>query len=90
MPQKNTEKPVVFELVAPEAESVVLAASFNDWDTSCPAMQVDEEGTWRITVNLKPGEHEYRFIVDGEWRDDPGCQDSCLNPFGTHNAVIRT
>jgi len=23
------------------------------------------------TVELKPGTHHYRFLVDGEWRDDP-------------------
>jgi hypothetical protein len=38
-------------------------------------------------VALPPGTHHYRFIVDGEWRDDPECTLRVANPYGTQDNV---
>jgi hypothetical protein len=43
------------------------------------------DGVWRATVKLEPGTHHYRFLVDGEWRDDPECTLRAPNPFGGEN-----
>jgi hypothetical protein len=40
-------------------------------------------------VALTPGEHHYRFIVDGEWRDDPQCPLHVPNPFGSQDMVSK-
>lgn len=40
-----------------------------------------------MTVGLSPGTYRYRFLVDGEWRDDPECTLRVPNPFGTEDAV---
>ena len=37
---------------------------------------------------LKPGTYRYRFLVDGEWRDDPECELRVANPFGTQDALL--
>jgi 1,4-alpha-glucan branching enzyme len=42
---------------------------------------------WRTTVELKPGEHHYRFLVDGQWQDDPECTLRVPNPYGSQDAV---
>jgi hypothetical protein len=34
---------------------------------------------------LEPGTHHYRFLVDGEWRDDPECALRTQNPYGGEN-----
>jgi hypothetical protein len=34
-------------------------------------MQKTPKG-WTITVEVEPGEHKYKFIVDGKWMLDPG------------------
>ncbi len=34
-------------------------------------MQKTSNG-WVITVEVEPGEHQYKFIVDGKWILDPG------------------
>jgi hypothetical protein len=44
-------------------------------------------GLWKVQVSLAPGTYHYRFLVDGEWRDDPECTLRVPNPFGTENAV---
>ena len=81
---KNTE----FHLEAPAAGSVKLAADFTDWE-KCPLDLIQsEDGAWFTIVPLLPGRYAYRFIVDGEWRDDPCPAQSMPNPFGTTDAVV--
>ena len=89
MPKQTTKKRIAFRLHAPEASEVFLVGSFNDWDITGRPMKQDEKGTWKTTVSLEPGVHEYRFIVDGEWQDDPGCEERSANAFGAHNCMIR-
>lgn len=36
---------------------------------------------------LPAGRYQYRFLVDGEWRDDPECMVRLPNPYGSHNMV---
>jgi len=36
-----------------------------------------------------PGRYEYRFVVDGQWRDDPACTERVPNGFGSENCVLR-
>ena len=36
---------------------------------------------------LEPGVHEYRFLVDGQWRDDEHCPERKPNGLGALNCV---
>ncbi len=81
------KKRITFKLVAPEAGEVVLAGTFNGWDESGTALKRDAKGIWKAQVSLSPGRHEYRFRVDGHWRDDPDCEFRIPNGFGTENCV---
>ena len=74
-----------FSLLAPDASSVQLAGEFTQWQERPISLQKDADGIWRATVKLPPGEHHYRFLVDGEWRDDPECTLRAPNPFGGEN-----
>ena len=89
MTQESTKKRVGFRHHAPEAREVFLAGSFNAWDPATHPLQRDKNGVWKRTVSLSPGRHEYRFVVDGQWQDDPTCEESCDNGFGDQNSVIR-
>ena len=80
---KKTE----FFLNAPSAKSVKLAADFTDWDKSPLDLIKIADGVWHTAVPLPPGHHSYRFIVDGQWCDDPLSVLRMPNPFGTVNAV---
>jgi 1,4-alpha-glucan branching enzyme len=80
-------KRVRFDFYAPGAQKVSLAGNFNRWDVNSLPMKKDAKGTWKATVNLEPGRHEYRFYVDGAWRDDPDSQERVGNPFGGQNCV---
>jgi 1,4-alpha-glucan branching enzyme len=79
---------ITFRLAAPAAHSVKLAADFTDWEKSPVKMTKHAKGVWQASVPLPPGHYSYRFIVDGQWQDDPLCAQREKNPFGTNNAVI--
>ena len=66
--------------------SVLLVGDFTHWQQS-PIPMRKKGGIWQTTVPLEPGAHHYRFLVDGEWRDDPECIVRLLNPFGSENSV---
>lgn len=76
----------VFRLEAPLAQSVKLAGDFTGWEPL--ELSPGHEGFWQIIIPLSPGRYAYRFLVDGEWHDDPDCMEAEANPFGTINAVI--
>jgi len=81
-------KPVEFSLKIPQAQFVAIAGTFNDWDPKRTPMHKTAEGTWRSTLSLGPGHYEYRFVIDGEWRNDPKATASVGNPFGSTNSVL--
>lgn len=76
-----------FTLNAPEAAAAFLAGDFTQWKQDPVLMKRSKAGVWKTTVNLKPGTYHYRFLVDGEWRDDPTCKLHAPNPFGTQDAI---
>ncbi len=62
---------MIFQLKGyPNAKKVILAGSFNGWNTGELFMQKTETG-WILPYALAPGVYEYRFIVDGTWLSDP-------------------
>ena len=91
-PSKPAEAParaeITFQLEVPQAEQVCVAGSFNEWDPMANLLGYDEDGRWGCTLALDPGEYEYRFVVDGEWFDDPENLVRRPNGFGTENCVL--
>jgi hypothetical protein len=86
---RGTARRTQIQLQAPAASSVKLAADFTDWEKSPLEMSRNDGGIWIASVPLSPGDYAYRFIVDGEWFDDPAPIEILPNPFGTVNSVIR-
>ncbi|HXG47555.1 MAG TPA: isoamylase early set domain-containing protein [Methylomirabilota bacterium] len=84
---KATKKREVFTLVDPQAREVKLVGDFTTWEKEPIALKRHKDGLWKVTVPLSPGQYEYRFVVDGQWRDDNQCQVRRPNPFGALNCV---
>ena len=81
------KKKETFELNEPNAGTVEVVGDFTDWEEHPVALKRQKNGVWRVSVSLDPGAHEYRFRVDGEWRNDDGCPARRPNPFGGENCV---
>ena len=82
-----TNQKQTFRFSAPAAMSVLLVGDFTHWQQQPIALQKGANGVWSTSVDLPPGKHSYRFIVDAEWRDDPDCTVRIPNPFGGHDMV---
>jgi peroxiredoxin len=56
------------------ARAVYLAGTFNDWKPADIKMDgPDDSGRFQKKMTLKPGSHEYKFVVEGtRWHQDPG------------------
>ena len=87
--QESNPPRQTFSFKAPDALSVLLVGDFTHWQSKAIPMRKGPDGVWTATVNLPPGNHTYRFIVDGEWRDDPECAIHVANPYGGRNMVRR-
>ncbi|MEP2775383.1 MAG: glycogen-binding domain-containing protein [Luteolibacter sp.] len=92
---KPATVPTPFSCKAPDAQKVYLSGTFNNWDDVLIPMRRHENGIWTTIIDLSPGRHEYKFIVDGEWCCTPYCSDqaTCIqcvtNEHGTMNRVIE-
>ncbi|XP_071730436.1 sucrose nonfermenting 4-like protein [Rutidosis leptorrhynchoides] len=70
--------------------SVYLSGSFTGWSEHWPMMQVEGCPTVYQTIcSLPPGYHQYKFIVDGEWRYDEH-QPYVTGNYGIVNTVLLT
>lgn len=78
---------IPFVFPAPAARRVSLAGDFNNWDAEDMPMYKGSNGVWYLSVLLTPGSHEYRFIADGVWQDDPATEQRIANGFGSENCV---
>ena len=76
-----------FAIFAPEAQSVELVGNFTDWEQNPISLKKSKDGTWKAAVNLGAGSYEYRFKVDGQWRNDPDCPRRTTNPYGEENCI---
>lgn len=82
-------RPVLLRLHHDGARSVSVAGSFNDWRPERTPLRRNSEGAWEADLRLEPGDYEYRFVVDGQWSDDPLARRRVPNPFGGTNAVLH-
>jgi 1,4-alpha-glucan branching enzyme len=90
MPQEAQIKAKqLFEFREPTAMSVLLVGDFTHWQKNPISMKKEKGGLWSTTVELPPGTYHYRFLVDGEWRDDPECTLRVSNPYGQKNMVRK-
>jgi len=76
------------KLVKPEAKSVCVAGSFNEWNPDRTPLTRTGDGTWIGEITGISGRHEYLFVVDGQWLPDPNAPESVQNPFGGRNSVM--
>jgi hypothetical protein len=70
-----------------EALVVALAGTFNNWNQS--QFICGREGEeWICRIDLEPGKHAYKFIVDGNWLLDPANPNTEDDDYGIKNSVI--
>jgi len=86
--KKAQNKRITFKLEATEAKETILVGDFNNWDVEKHRMKKDNKGKWTKIVTLAPGRYEYKFLVDGEWQNDPSNDQVVPNSLGTLNNLL--
>lgn len=79
---------ICVKFIHPQASEVCIAGSFNEWHPKTTPMILLGDGKWAKELALPPGRYEYRFVVDGQWADNPAAKETVPNPFGGLNAVL--
>ena len=79
-----------FTLSAPEAKTVYVVGTFNGWvKGATPMKRVGDKGVWVAEVTLRPGEHTFMYVVNGnEWMAPPLAEDFVMDGFGQTNGVV--
>ena len=75
-----------------QAGDVRIAGDFNGWvpDKGVRSVIEAEDGSrvWTKILHLPPGTYQYRYVVDGEWREDPSNTKTAPSPTGRVNSVL--
>ena len=69
-----------------DAKDVRVAGDFSKW---APLPMTKRGGKYQTSLELAPGAYHYKFVVDGQWRTDPGCPESAPNGLGETNSVLH-
>lgn len=79
---------VRFQLQDAGYGSVCVAGEFNRWESHSQPLKL-ENGVWQALLELPPGVHQYKFVINGQqWVCDPEA-DAVLTPYGERNSVKR-
>lgn len=70
-----------------DAQLVVLAGSFNNWNES-QLLFAREGDAWVCRLDLTPDRYTYKFIVDGNWMLDPANAETEEDEYGNLNSVL--
>lgn len=88
--KSKTEKRVKFQVNADPGAEVFVAGTFNDWNPQEIRLKANgNDAVYAGIVTVAPGEHEYKFVVNGQWMVDPNNSDWRPNEFGSLNSVLR-
>ena len=67
---------------------IFVAGSFNGWEPKNRLTDRSGNGKYSCRILLEPGEYQYKFVVDGEWRLDAANPNFVPNDFGTLNSLL--
>ena len=70
------------------AQKVILSGTFNRWDENNFKME-KVTGGWKLSLKLKPDTYQYKFIVDGNWMEDPDNPNKEYNEHNTFNSILN-
>ncbi len=90
--QEGPPREVVVQYRDGGANDVRIAGDFNGWvpdkNVRSLVQAEGEERVWTKILNLPPGTYHYRYVVDGEWREDPANPQAAPGPVGGRNSVL--
>lgn len=73
-----------------DATYITVVGDFNNWDLNSSPMKKDNNGDFRITLELASGrEYRFRYLIDGtRWENDWRADKYVPNAFGSDDSVV--
>ncbi len=72
----------------PKATAVAVVGDFNDWNKDKNPLKL-ENGVWKGSLTLKPGRHEYKFVVNNtDWIPDPKSSETVADKYGGRSSIL--
>jgi chromosome partitioning protein len=90
--QAEAPREVVVRYRDPGASDVRIAGDFNGWvpDKGVRSL-IESDGqtrVWTKILQLPPGRYRYRYVVDGQWREDPENPEVVADDVAGRNSVL--
>lgn len=83
---------VVVRFRGGDAHDVRIAGDFNGWVPDKGVRSTSEESggerVWTKILELQPGTYQYRYVVDGDWCEDPSNPNRAPGRIGERNSVL--
>lgn len=80
---------VTFNVAAPDAEKIVVAGDFNNWDENNFQLKKLKSGVFKGTIDLeKDKEYQFKYIVDGNWANEEEADGKKWNEFASENSIL--
>jgi chromosome partitioning protein len=87
---RRTSRGVLFVQPITEGGRLSVAGSFNGWcPRSHPMRRNEALGVFELQVELGPGQHEYKLVLDGRWVSDRYNPMSRPDDFGGVNSLVE-
>ena len=80
---------VVLNLDTVSGQRVQIAGDFNNWVPDEGVETLNGDGKLRKVLHLKPGQYQYRLVIDGDWQEDPSNPRRVPNHLGGNNSLLR-
>ncbi len=88
-PKANgSKRRVTLVVPALDAADVVATGDFTEWSSEGVHLKRRSDGCWTAALSVSPGEHQYRLLVDGQWRNNPAAERRVANGLGGENDVM--
>jgi predicted esterase len=79
----------LFSYYSPGAKEIFLAGDFNGWKRRESPLVKGKDDVWRTVLKLEPNRsYDYKYIVDGNWVNDPNNGDLSPDVAGGANSLI--
>ncbi len=79
---------IILTFSALDAQKVTVAGDFNGWNPDAAPLEKTGDSDWALRLMLRSGQYEYRFVVDGQWCEDPEAAGRAASPYGGFNSVL--
>jgi len=87
--ESDNTQTIILAFVDTGIKSLEIAGEFNNWIPDHNIVTQREDGIIKKTLQVQPGNYQYRLIINGKWQKDPTNLNQTLNDYGEINSLLQ-